>query len=105
VGALWREAITPQLFPSPENSSALSPEIKGKRCWSTTVITLEARCRSGHYLAAVLPMMDKHLRTEYHILVFRHGQEVYEETQNSLEEAIRLTEAYLDWRIGQDFDS
>lgn len=69
------------------------------------MITFEARCRSGHYLAAVVPMMNKHLRTEYHVLVFRHGHEVYGETATSLEEATEAARAYLDWRTEQDFDS
>lgn len=69
------------------------------------MITLEARCRSGHYLAAVVPIMDKHLRTEYHVLVFRQGHEVYDETERSLEEAIETAKAYLDWRTELDLDS
>ena len=69
------------------------------------MITFEARCRSGHYLAAVVPMMDKHLKPEFHVLVFRHGHEVYEETERSLEEAIETAKAYLDWRTEQDLDS
>ena len=69
------------------------------------MITLEARCRSGHYLAAVVPIMDKHFRTEYHVLVFRQGHEVYDETERSLEEAIETAKAYLDWRTEQDLDS
>jgi hypothetical protein len=69
------------------------------------MITLEARCRSGHYLAAVVPIMDKHLRTEYRVLVFRQGHEVYDETERSLEEAIETAKAYLDWRTEQDLDS
>jgi len=56
-------------------------------------------------LAAVVPMMDKHLQPEFHVVVFRHGHEVYEETERSLEEAIETAHAYLDWRTGQDLDS
>ncbi|MFZ1132102.1 MAG: hypothetical protein WCA97_02975 [Terriglobales bacterium] len=69
------------------------------------MITLETRCRSGHYLAAVVPMMGKELRTEYRVLVFRQGHEVYQETEETLEEAIRSAGAYLDWHKEQDFDS
>jgi hypothetical protein len=49
--------------------------------------------------------MDKHLRTEYRVLVFRQGHEVYDETERSLEEAIETAKAYLDWRTEQDLDS
>jgi len=69
------------------------------------MITFEARCRSGHCLVAVVPMMDKHLQPEFHVVVFRHGHEVYEETERSLEEAIETAKAYLDWRTEQDLDS
>jgi hypothetical protein len=69
------------------------------------VITLEARCRSGHYLAAVVPIQDLGNRSGYQVLVFRQGNEVYEETEQSLEEAIETAKAYLDWRAQQDFDS
>jgi hypothetical protein len=69
------------------------------------MITLEASCRSGHYLAAVVPTMDRQLRTEYHVFVFRQGQEIYEETKRSLEEAISTARAYLDLRTEQDLDS
>jgi len=69
------------------------------------MVTLEARCRSGHYLAAVVPISDSANRTGYHVLVFRHGTEVYEETEQNLEEAIQTAQAYLDWRTQQDLDS
>jgi len=69
------------------------------------MITLEAHCRSGHYVASVVPMMDKRLRTEYHIVVFVHGHEVYQGTERSLEEAIHTAKAYLDWQTDQDLDS
>jgi hypothetical protein len=69
------------------------------------MVTLEARCRSGHYLAAVVPISDKENQTGYQVLVFRHGKEVYEETEQSLEQAIETAKAYLDWRTEQDFDS
>lgn len=69
------------------------------------MVTLEARCRSGHYLAAVVPISDKENRTGYQVLVFRHGNEVYEGTEQSLEQAIETAKAYLDWRAEQDFDS
>jgi len=69
------------------------------------MITFEARCRSGHYLAAVVPISDQGRRTGYQVLVFRQGNEVYEETEQSLEQAIRTARAYLDWRSEQDFDS
>jgi hypothetical protein len=68
------------------------------------MITFEARCRSGHYLAAVVPI-DQERRTDYQVLVFRQGNEVYEETEQTLEQAIRTARAYLDWRSEQDFDS
>ena len=69
------------------------------------MITFETRCRSGHYLAAVLPISDKETRTEYQVLVFWQGNEVYDETEQSLEQAIETAKAYLDWRAEQDFDS
>jgi hypothetical protein len=69
------------------------------------MITLEARCRSGHYLAALVPTTDNQLSTEYHVLVFRKGREIYKETERSLEEAIRTAQAYLDWRTDEDCDS
>jgi hypothetical protein len=69
------------------------------------MITFEARCRSGHYLAAVVPISDQGRRRGYQVLVFRQGNEVYEETEQSLEQAIRTARAYLDWRSEQDFDS
>lgn len=69
------------------------------------MVTLEARCRSGHYLAAVVPISDKENETGYQVLVFRQGNEVYEETEQSLEQAIGTAKAYLDWRAQQDFDS
>ena len=56
-------------------------------------------------MAAVVPMMGKELRTEYRVLVFRQGHEVYQETEETLEEAIRSAGAYLDWHKEQDFDS
>jgi uncharacterized protein YcgI (DUF1989 family) len=37
--------------------------------------------------------------------VFRHGTEVYEETEQNLEQAIQTAKTYLDWRAEQDFDS
>jgi hypothetical protein len=69
------------------------------------MITFEAHCRSGHYLATVLPVSDEGTRTGYQVLVFRQGNEVYDETQQSLEQAIETAKAYLDWRTEQDFDS
>jgi len=39
------------------------------------------------------------------VLVFRQGNEVYEETEQSLEQAIQTAKAYLDWRVQQDLDS
>lgn len=69
------------------------------------MITFEARCRSGHYLAAVVPISDQGTRTGYQVLVFRQGNEVYDEREQSLEEAIETAKAYLDWRAEQDFDS
>jgi hypothetical protein len=69
------------------------------------MVTLEARCRSGHYLAAVVPIQDQGNGLGYQVLVFRQGNEVYEETERSLEQAIETAKAYLDWRAQQDFDS
>lgn len=69
------------------------------------MVTLETRCRSGHYLAAVVPVTDQGNRTRYQVLVFQQGNEVYEETEQSLEQAIETAQAYLDWRAQQDFDS
>lgn len=68
------------------------------------MITLEARCRSGNYLAAVVPT-EEGGRIEYHVLVFQQGYEVYEETERSLEEAIGTARAYLAWQSEQDLDS
>jgi uncharacterized protein YcgI (DUF1989 family) len=69
------------------------------------MITLETRCRSGHYLAAVVPIQDPGNRLGYQVLVFRQGTEVYEETEQNLEQAIQTAKAYLDWRAQQDLDS
>jgi hypothetical protein len=69
------------------------------------MVTLEARCRSGHYLAAIVPITDWGSRKQYQVLVFRHGNEVYDEIEENLEQAIQTARAYLDWRAEQDFDS
>ena len=69
------------------------------------MMTLQANCRSGHYVAAVMPMVDTTDRSEYQVLVFRQGHEVYQQTERSLEDAIRTASAYLDWQNEQDFDS
>jgi hypothetical protein len=50
-------------------------------------------------------MMGDYLRTEYHVLVFQHGREIYEETERSLEDAMKTARAYLDWRAEQNLDS
>jgi uncharacterized protein YcgI (DUF1989 family) len=75
------------------------------RICSVSMITFEARCRSGNYLAAVVPISGQGTRTGYQVLVFQQGNEVYDETEQSLEEAIETAKAYLDWRAEQDFDS
>jgi hypothetical protein len=64
--------------------------------------TLEARSGSGRYLAAVVPITDHEDGTGYQVLVFRQETEVYEETEQSLEQAIQTAQAYLDWRAQQD---
>ena len=69
------------------------------------MITLETHCRSGHYLAAVVPTTGRDNQTGYQVLVFRQGDEEYEETEQNLEQAIETAKAYLDWRAEQDFDS
>jgi hypothetical protein len=69
------------------------------------MITLETRCKSGHYLAAVVTIQDPGKQSGYQMLVFRQGTEVYEETEQNLEQAIQTAKAYLDWRPEQDFDS
>ena len=69
------------------------------------MMTLQASCRSGHYVAAVMPMIDTTDRSEYQVLVFRQGHEVYQQTERSLEDAIRTASAYLDRQNEQDFDS
>jgi hypothetical protein len=69
------------------------------------MITLEARCRSGYYLAAVVPIADQQNHSGYQVLVFRLENEVYEETEQSLEQAMQTAQAYLDWRAQQDLDS
>jgi len=56
-------------------------------------------------LAAVAPISGQGTRTGYQVLVFQQGNEVYDETEQSLEEAIETAKAYLDWRAEQDFDS
>ncbi len=69
------------------------------------MMTLQSSCRSGHYVAAVMPAIDTPNRSDYQVLVFRQGHEVYQQTERSLEEAIRTASAYLDWQNEQDFDS
>ncbi len=69
------------------------------------MVTFEAHCRSGHFLAAVVPKADITNRTEYQVLVFQQGNEVYQENEETLDGAIRTAKAYLDWRTGQDRDS
>ena len=69
------------------------------------MITLEASCRSGHYFAAVVPITNKENRSGYQVLVFRQGNEVYEETEEDLDQAVRTAKAYLDWQAEQDCDS
>lgn len=69
------------------------------------MITLEARSSSGHYFAAVVPTTESENRTRYQVLVFLQGNEVYQETEQTLEQAIQTAQAYLDWRSGQDLDS
>ena len=103
TGDLGAEAV-PQPSPPTTTPRRLLYAIN-RKVWGETMITFEARCRSGHYLAAILPMMDNHLRPEYHVLVFQHGREIYEETERSLRDAIDTAKAYLDWRTEQDFDS
>jgi hypothetical protein len=49
-----------------------------------------------------VPITDQGDGTGYQVLVFRQGTEVYEETEQSLEEAIQTAQAYLDWRAQQD---
>ncbi len=68
------------------------------------MVTFETHCRSGHYLAAVMPIQDPGNRSGYQVLVFRQGTEVYEETEQNLEQAIQTARAYLDWREQQDLD-
>ena len=68
------------------------------------MITQETRCRSGHYVAALVPM-EEACRVEYHLLVFHYGYEIYEETEPSLEEAIRTAKAYLSCQSDQELDS
>jgi hypothetical protein len=65
------------------------------------MVIFEAHCRSGHFLAAVVPKADVKNRMEYQILVFQQGNEVYEENEETLEGAIRTAKAYLDWRRGK----
>ena len=69
------------------------------------MITFETRCRSGHYFAAVVPITDQENRTGYQLLVFRQGNEVYTETEENVDQAVRTAKAYLDWQSDQDFDS
>jgi hypothetical protein len=69
------------------------------------MVTLETRCRSGHYVAAVMAIDGDANPTKYHVLVFRQGHEVYQQTAKTLDDAIRSASAYLDWQSEQDFDS
>ena len=69
------------------------------------MITLEARCSSGHYLAAIVPTTESENGTRFQVLVFLQGSEVYQETEQNLEQAIQTAQAYLNWRSGQDLDS
>jgi uncharacterized protein YcgI (DUF1989 family) len=69
------------------------------------MIMLEARCRSGRFLAAVVPITGQGTRTGYQVLVFRQGDEEYEEQEQSLEQAIETAKAYLDWRADHDLSS
>jgi hypothetical protein len=69
------------------------------------MMTLETRCRSGHYVAAVMAMDGDANRTQYQVLVFRQGHEVYQQTEKTLDDALRIASAYLDWQSEQDFDS
>jgi hypothetical protein len=57
------------------------------------MFTLEAHSKSGHYIAAVIPI--RYDQMEYQVLVFRQGSEVFGETKGSLEEAIQTARAYL----------
>lgn len=56
-------------------------------------------------MAAVVPITDPANQTGYQVLLFRQGNEVYDETEQSLEQAIETAKAYLDWQAEQDFDS
>jgi hypothetical protein len=69
------------------------------------MVTFEAHCRSGHFLAAVVPKADVKNRMGYQVLVFQQGNEVYQENEDTLDEAIQTAKAYLDWRTEQDHDS
>jgi hypothetical protein len=64
------------------------------------MITLEARCNSGHYFAAVVPTTESENRTRYQVLVFLQGYEVYQETEQTLEQAIQPPKPT--WIGGQD---
>jgi hypothetical protein len=76
-----------------------------RESWSVDMMTLQASSRTGHYIAAVMPVIDTPDRSEYQVVVFRHGHEVYQQTERSLEDAIRTASAYLDRQNEQDFDS
>jgi len=69
------------------------------------MITLEARCSPGRYLAAIVPTTESENGTRFRVLVFLQGSEVYQETEQTLEQAIQTAQAYLNWRSGQDLDS
>jgi len=43
------------------------------------MMTLQASSRTGHYIAAVMPVIDTPDRSEYQVVVFRHGHEVYQQ--------------------------
>ncbi len=45
-----------------------------------------------------MPITDNQDRARYQVLIFRQGNEVYEETEEDLDQAVRTAKAYLDWQ-------
>jgi hypothetical protein len=69
------------------------------------MFTLEAHCRSGHYLATIVPTVEGIEQTQYHVFVFQQGKEVYQGCERTVEQAVAIAQAYLDWQQQQDLSS
>ncbi len=69
------------------------------------MVTLQARCKSRHYVAAIMPLIGTADRSEYQVTVFLRGHEVFQQTKRSFGEAMETAHTYLDRQTEQDFDS